>query len=142
VNESTATARRRDRLRYALAAGMIGIGLFHFVVPGWFASIVPAALPAPVVLVLVSGVFEILGGAGLLVPRTRRAASLGLMMLYVAVFPANINMVLHPALGHGTPEWLLWARLPLQPVFIAWALHVGRTPVAEEAAPGGGAAAG
>jgi uncharacterized membrane protein len=105
---------------------MITVGVLHFAIPGWFVSIVPAALAAPVVLVIVSGFFEILGGVGLLLPRTRRAASIGLVLLYIAVFPANINMVVHPALGHGIPEWLLWSRLPLQAVFIAWALYVGR----------------
>jgi uncharacterized membrane protein len=104
---------------------MIGIGIVHFVVPGPFVSIVPAALPAPYVLVLVSGFFEILGGVGLLMPRARRAASYGLVLLYLAVFPANIHMALHPELGRGIPEWSLWARLPLQFVFIAWALWAG-----------------
>jgi uncharacterized membrane protein len=108
-----------------LAAIMIGIGLLHFGLPGPFVSIVPAALPAPYVLVLISGFFEILGGVGLLVPRARRAASYGLVLLYLAVFPANINMALHPELGRGIPEWSLWARLPLQFVLIAWALWAG-----------------
>ena len=115
----------RRRLRIVLAAIMIGIGVVHFAMPGPFVSIVPAALPAPYALVLVSGFFEILGGVGLLVPRARRAASYGLVLLYLAVFPANINMALHPELGRGIPEWSLWARLPLQFVFIAWAAWVG-----------------
>jgi uncharacterized membrane protein len=125
MNQPTPAMRRRVRLRYVLAGAMVTVGLLHVVFPWWFVSIVPAALPAPFVLVVVSGVFEVLGGVGLLVPRARRAASIGLVLLYVAVFPANINMVVHPALGHGIPEWLLWARLPLQAVFIAWALYVG-----------------
>jgi uncharacterized membrane protein len=112
-------------MRGVLAAIMIGVGALHFLLPGPFVSIVPAALPAPYVLVLVSGFFEILGGLGLLVPRARRAASYGLVLLYLAVYPANINMVLHPELGRGVPEWSLWARLPLQFVFIAWALWAG-----------------
>jgi uncharacterized membrane protein len=107
---------------------MVAVGIVHFVLPGWFVAIVPAALPAPLALVLVSGVFEILGGVGLLVPRTRRAASIGLVLLYVAVFPANINMIVDARASHGVAPWLLWARLPLQAVFIAWALYVGREP--------------
>jgi uncharacterized membrane protein len=75
--------------------------------------------------VLISGFFEVLGGVGLLLARTRRAASYGLVLLYLAVFPANINMVVHPELGRGLPEWSLWARLPLQFVLIAWALWAG-----------------
>lgn len=104
---------------------MIAIGIDHFVTPDFFVRIVPSWLPAPLVLVQVSGVFEVLGGAGLLVPRARRAASFGLVALYVAVFPANINMVIHPELGGGIATWALWARLPFQAVFIALALWVG-----------------
>jgi len=113
-------------MRVVLAAIMVGIGALHLALPAPFVSIVPAALPVPYLLVLVSGFFEMLGGVGLLVPRARRAASYGLVLLYLAVFPANINMVLHPELGRGIPEWSLWARLPLQFVLIAWALWVGR----------------
>jgi uncharacterized membrane protein len=123
--------RRRLRLRYVLAFVMVAIGILHFVSSAWFVSIVPAYLPVPLVLVIVSGSFEVLGGLGLLFARVRRTASLGLVLLYLAVFPANINMVIHPELGHGIAVWLLWARLPLQAVFIAWALYVG----GEESAP-------
>jgi uncharacterized membrane protein len=116
----------RRRLRLLLVVVMVTIGLAHFVWPRPFVGIVPSLLPAPLLLVLVSGFFETLGGVGLLVPRVRRAASLGLVLLYVAVFPANINMVVHPELGAGIPLWALWARLPLQALFIVWALWVGR----------------
>ena len=116
----------RGPMRGLLAALMVGIGVLHFVMPGPFVGIVPSALPAPYALVIVSGFFEVLGGLGLLVPRARRAASYGLVLLYLAVFPANINMVIHPELGGGIPAWTLWARLPLQIAFIAWALWVGR----------------
>jgi len=116
----------RRRLRLLLVVVMVTIGLAHFVWPRPFVSIVPSRLPAPLLLVLVSGLFEILGGVGLLVPRVRRAASVGLVILYVSVFPANINMVVHPELGAGIPLWALWARLPLQALFIIWALWVGR----------------
>ncbi len=102
---------------------MIGMGILHFVATDGFARVVPQCLPWPVGLVLVSGFFEILGGVGLLIPRLRAAAAWGLIALYVAVFPANLNMALHPlSFGSGpTPEWVLWARLPFQLVLIAWA---------------------
>src|SRR5581483_9280443 len=88
-----------------------------------FVSIVPAWLPAPELLVQVSGVCEIAGGLGLLHPSTRRLAGLGLMALYVAVFPANINQAIHhlPVNGQPVAPAVLWGRLFLQPVFIAWA---------------------
>jgi uncharacterized membrane protein len=115
---------------------MIAIGVAHFVVPDAFASIVPRFLPTPVALVLVSGFFEIAGGAGLLIPRVRRLASYGLVALYVAVFPANINMLVTGAAPPGVhlSAAALWLRLPLQLVLIAWALWAGRDPAPPGAA--------
>jgi uncharacterized membrane protein len=105
---------------------MVLVGILHFATPQFFVKIVPDYLPAHAALVMVSGVFEMLGGLGLLVPRVRGLASYGLVALYVAVFPANVNMVVHPELGGDMPVWLLWARLPLQAGLIALALWVGR----------------
>jgi uncharacterized membrane protein len=107
---------------------MCGVGVMHFVSPGPFAEIVPSYLPYPRMLVLLSGAFEIALGAGLFVPRTRRLASLGLVLLYVAVFPANVYMAMHgvhPG-GMDVPAWAAWARLPFQAVFIALAIMAGR----------------
>ena len=119
----------RRVLRVTLAVFMIAIGVTHFVSPAPFVAIVPRWLPSPYALVLVSGFFEILGGAGLLVPRLRRAASYGLVALYVAVFPANVNMALNdiqPTDVHVPPA-LAWARLPFQIVLIVLALWVGKS---------------
>jgi uncharacterized membrane protein len=121
--------RLRAALRWILAALMVVAGVAHFATPEPFVRIVPAWLPFPLALVLVSGVFEILGGVGLLVRRTRRAASYGLAALYLAVFPANLNQALHQISFDGVtpiPPVMLWGRLPLQILFIAWALWVGR----------------
>ena len=123
-------------VRALLAVAMVAIGVLHFVAPAGFLRIVPAALPAPLMLVYVSGVFEVLGGVGLLVPRVRRAAGLGLVALYVAVFPANINMAMnHLSLDgvHVLPSSALWGRLPFQILFIALALWVSK-PDAPKAA--------
>jgi len=113
----------KHALQVALALFMAGAGVMHFLAPRGFIRIVPTFLPAPAALVLVSGVFEILGGVGLLVPPTRRAAAWGLVALYVAVFPANVNMAVnHIGFGrHPGPAWRSWARLPLQALLIAWA---------------------
>jgi uncharacterized membrane protein len=122
------TITRRRVVRAIAAIAMIGIGVLHFVSPDGFVKIVPRALPAPLALVYVSGAFEILGGAGLLVARARKLASYGLVLLYVAVFPANVNMALHEIQPDGVhiPPALLWLRLPLQILFIAGALYAGR----------------
>jgi uncharacterized membrane protein len=109
---------------WVLALGMIAIGLLHFARPKPFVRIVPRYLPAPLALVYVSGLFETLGGLGLLIPATRAWAAWGLIALYVAVFPANVymltdNVSLDPK--KPIPRWALWLRLPLQLVFILWA---------------------
>lgn len=113
----------KTALRWLLAVGMIGAGLNHFRVPGLYTAMMPAALPWHLALVYVSGVAEIAGGVGLLVPATRRLAAWGLVALLVAVFPANVNMAIHhlPLGARAVPSWALWARLPLQVVLIAWA---------------------
>ena len=110
-------------LRTILALFMVFVGLMHFVRPAPFVAIVPAYLPAPLLLVQISGVAEILGGLGLILPQTRRLTAWCLIALFVAVFPANLNMALnHLPLGTTpVPTWALWARLPLQLVLIAWA---------------------
>lgn len=95
-------------------------GLLHFVKPQVFCKIMPAYLPFPLELVYVSGIFEIAGALGLLIPGLRRPAVWGLLCLLVAVFPANINMALHPQLTPDLPVWLLYLRLPLQPVLMLW----------------------
>jgi uncharacterized membrane protein len=118
--------RARKIVRVIAAVAMMAIGVDHFVHTEFFLNIVPKPLPAPLALVLVSGFFEVLGGLGLLIPRVRRAAGIGLVLLFIAVFPANINMVVHPELGGSLPLWALWARLPFQFVFIAVALWVSR----------------
>ncbi len=114
-------------LRYLLAVGMLAIGVLHFANPAPFVRIIPHYFPASLALplVLVSGVLEIAGGVGLLVPRTRRLAAIGLMALYVAVFPANIEHALHPELL-GTSAAVAYARLPFQLLFIAWAWRYTR----------------
>lgn len=112
-------------LRWVLAILMIGAGLNHFLSPAPYLGMMPAEIPERwhALLVQISGVAEIAGGLGLLLPQTRRLAAWGLIALFVAVLPANINMAVnHLPLGTTeVPTWALWARLPLQLVLIAWA---------------------
>ncbi|MCB9785319.1 MAG: DoxX family membrane protein [Deltaproteobacteria bacterium] len=131
------TERLRVALRWVLTVAMVAIGVSHFTDPAPFVAIVPPLLPAPLALVYISGFFEVLGGLGLVPRATRRAAGLGLVALYVAVFPANIYMAVAdvPMNGQHLPPALLWGRLPLQLVLIAWALWVSRPSPAPAVAP-------
>lgn len=95
-------------------------GLNHFVNPGFYVRIVPPALPASEALVYVSGVAEIAGALGTLHPRTRRAAGWFLIATLAAVYPANVYMALEPERFSDIPQWALWARLPLQFLFVYW----------------------
>jgi uncharacterized membrane protein len=109
----------KNALRWLLSAIMIGTGILHFARPEAFIKIVPDWLPSHRALVLVSGFFEILGGVGLQIPRVRKPAAWGLAALYLAVFPANINMAVHKIMTDN--PWILWGRLPFQAVLISWA---------------------
>lgn len=94
-------------------------GIGHFTNAEFFVSIMPPYLPAHLELVYVSGGFELLGGLGVLLAASRRAAGYGLLALLAAVYPANIHMALHPELFPDAPAGALYLRLPLQFVF-AW----------------------
>ncbi len=116
-----------------LSALFVGAGIAHFAVPGFFAHIVPPYLPAPWALVYVSGVCEFALGLLVLVATVRRLAAWGLILLLIAVFPANVHMALHHVGFVDAPAWLpqptplgLWLRLPLQGVLIAWAWTFAR----------------
>ena len=104
-----------------LGLAFIAAGTNHFVNPDLYISIMPDYLPAHAALVVMSGLFEILGGVGVLIPRTRKLAGIGLMLLIIAVFPANLNMALYPERFPDIPLWALYLRLPLQLLILAWA---------------------
>jgi uncharacterized membrane protein len=112
--------------RILMGAMYVTAGLAHFAFPRLYQGIMPDYMPAHRALVVLSGVAEIAGGIGVLIPRTRRVAAWGLVILLVAVFPANIWMVQHPERFSGMPLWALWMRLPLQLLFIAWAWRYTR----------------
>jgi uncharacterized membrane protein len=114
-------------------------GIGHFTATGFFTGIVPPWVPYPEMAVYVSGVFELLGAAGLLVPQWRRRAGIGLFALTLSVTPANVHMWLHPELFPLMPEpWLslvLGFRLVVQ-VFLLYCIWQGaiRTPAPATAA--------
>ena len=106
--------------KYVLAIFMIGAGTMHFANPAFFLKIVPPYLPLHKELVLVSGIFEVLLGVLLLVPKTSRLAAWGIVALLIAVFPANIYLFQNQDLMPASPVVHL-LRLPLQGVFTLWA---------------------
>jgi uncharacterized membrane protein len=102
-------------------------GIMHFVIPRAYAAIVPPQLPNKRAIVYASGVAEIAGGAGVLHERTRKAASAWSVATLLAVFPANVHMALHPDRFKVPGGRLaLYLRLPVQALFIAWAIAAGR----------------
>jgi uncharacterized membrane protein len=110
--------------RAALAAVFTFAGTLHFVRPKPYEAIVPPPFPKRE-SVAISGVAEIAGAIAVLHPATRPAGRWGLLALLLAVFPANIWMAVSPEKVHGVgihklPRWLLWARLPLQPLAMLW----------------------
>lgn len=111
-----------------LAAVFVAAGALHFVITDAYVRIMPPYLPAHRELVLLSGACEIAGGLGLLWERTRRAAGIGLVLLLIAVLPANVQMALdaRAAAKPMVEQALLWARLPLQPLLMIWIWRVSR----------------
>ncbi len=123
-------ASRTKRIAlFALAAAFVFAGVNHFVNPDFYTAIMPPYLPAHLELVYLSGVFEIVGGVGVLVGRVRSLAGWGLIALLVAVFPANLHMALHPEQFPDVTSLALYARLPFQIVFIAWAYWATRDDI-------------
>jgi uncharacterized membrane protein len=112
--------------RIVMGLVYVAAGVNHFRSTRMYESIMPDYLPAHHEMVLLSGVAEIAGGLGVLVPQTRRAAAWGLVGLLVAVMPANVWMVQHPERYPGIPVWALWVRLPLQGVLVWWAWRYTR----------------
>ena len=114
-----------------LAGFFVLAGTMHFVRPRYYRAIMPPYVPRHREAVIVSGVAEIVGGAAVVSPRTRRFGGLWLIGLLAAVFPANVHMAVNPEQVRGLdldrmPLWALWARLPLQPLMMLWAWRATR----------------
>ncbi len=109
------------------SAFFVGAGVLHFVKPAAYCKIMPPYVPWPLAMVYVSGAAEIAGGIGVLT-RFRRLAAYGLIALLIAVLPANIYMAQAHIQVTATPlpNWLLWARLPLQGLLIWWMARVAK----------------
>lgn len=96
-------------------------GINHFLHPVIYIEIIPPWLPEKNMLVFISGVFEILFGILLIPAATRRFAAWGIILLLVAVYPANIQMAVNYYYTHNPYFWLTVLRLPLQFLLIGWA---------------------
>ncbi|GAB3707491.1 DoxX family protein [Spirosoma flavus] len=105
---------------YIQALLYVAAGTNHFVNPRMYLSIMPPYIPAHSLMVQLSGVAEVVLGIGLLFPQTRSISAWGLILLLVAVFPANVYMATSSRF-RKFPAWLRWLRLPLQGVLIWWA---------------------
>ena len=112
-----------DTHRYIIAGLFILTGLLHFIRPQVFVNIMPDYIPYHLLMVYLSGLAEILGGIGILFSQTQSMAAWGLILLLLAVFPANINMTVEAIQKQGYWTWWSMAtilRLPLQFVLIYW----------------------
>ena len=113
--------------RWLLAAAFFAAGVLHTSNAAPFLEITPAWVPWPDKVVFITGLCEIAGAIGLLVPRTRRLAGVMLALYAVCVFPANIKHAMDDfASGMPFPGWWYHApRLAFQPVIVWWALYCG-----------------
>lgn len=105
---------------YTMAFLYAFAGVFHFLKPRFFLAIMPPFVPAHQLMVALSGAAEILLAIGLLFPQTCSLAAWGIIVLLLAVFPANIYMATSGKFT-ALPQWALYLRLPLQFVLIWWA---------------------
>jgi uncharacterized membrane protein len=99
----------------------VAAGINHFVHSKTYVAIMPPHYSHPLGWVQFTGAAEILGGIGLLLPQTRRAAAWGILSMLVVYFDVHIYMIQNAAHFASIPLWVLYARLPLQFVLIAWA---------------------
>ncbi len=122
----------RRFFRWLLAIFYLVAGIAHIRSPGGFLAITPDWVPFPEQVILLTGVAEIAGAIGLMIPPKiipglRYAAGIGLALYALCVYPANINHAINNiAISGATASWFYHGpRLAFQPVFIWWALIAG-----------------
>lgn len=106
---------------YIMAFLYILAGINHIRTPKFYIRIIPPILPFKNLINIISGLAEIILGIGLLITTTSTMAAWGIILLLVAIFPANIYHLMSRGAGMKIPVWALWIRLPLQFVLIYWA---------------------
>lgn len=124
------------RMRLAMTLALLFAGSDHLLNPQRYLPMLPDFLPYHLELVLFTGLCELAGAIGLLLPRWRRWAAIALAVYFVCVFPANIKNALDGLNVEGLPAatWYYWLRLPFQPLIIFWALYAGEVVCARPAA--------
>lgn len=117
----------RSIVRVLLALFYFAAGVMHLRSPGGFLQITPGWVPYPEAVVAFTGIAEVAGATGLMIPRLRYAAGVGLALYAICVFPANINHALNDIAigGRHLSWWYHGPRLLFQPVFVWLALWVG-----------------
>jgi uncharacterized membrane protein len=108
-------------LKYVQGALYVVAGMNHFINPAFYLKIMPDYLAWHEFLVFISGIFEVLLGVLLVIPRTTRPAAWGIVALLIAVFPANIYAYQHQEIFPDVSPTFHLVRLPLQAVLILWA---------------------
>ncbi len=98
-------------------------GMLHFIRTPFYMKIMPPYVPLPLAMVYLSGFLEIIFAVLFCSGKTRRFAAWGLVLLLVAVFPANVHLALHPEIFPSVPAWAAWLRLPLQGLLIGWVCY-------------------
>ena len=112
---------------YIMGLFYIAAGVKHFQDPVWFIRIVPPILPFKMALVYISGFFEVFFGILLMIEKTRSIAGWGLILLLIAVYPANIYLALTNGAAMDTTPIIAWGRLPFQFVFIGLAYRQAKS---------------
>lgn len=113
---------------YLMSFFYVMAGFNHFMNPDFYLKMIPSYLPAPEALNVISGSAEMLLGMMLIRPEVRSLAAWGIILLLIAIFPANIYMYQQGGNAFGVPDWSLLLRLPLQLVLLAWAYWHTKNP--------------
>jgi len=120
-----ALAKRPASMRWGMTVALVFVGIDHLVTSERYLPMLPSILPYPDRIVFLTGLCELAGAVGLLVPWTRRLAGIMLGIYFVCVFPANIKNSLEGLSVEGLPSasWYYWVRLLFQPLAVWWALY-------------------
>jgi len=115
----------RACMRWGLSLALVSTGIDHLLTPGRYLPMMPSFVPLHTEVVFLTGLCEVAGAVGLLLPRLRYLAGIMLAIYFVCVFPANIKNAIEGLSIQGLPSanWYYWVRLLFQPLVIWWTLY-------------------